>query len=225
MAWARLNLTEIDAALAELGAAPRVVLDAAGSDEPMTADALRRVGEGYRYIDALLAERTEIFRYGASGAILEINHRVLCGVTPERRRQFADHVAETERRFYDRPDAGVGMLFGWLQRHRTEAPLALAAGVFVQVVSRPQLYVEGNGRSAVLLASYVLARAGLPPLVITAPHYPAYRDLAERCSVVDRTRLTSAFALSGATARAATFLKEAADRRFLRAPEARTGTD
>ena len=71
MAWSRLNLAEIDAALADLGAAPRALLDAAGSEEPMTADALRRLGDGYRYVDALLADRVEIFRYGASGAILE----------------------------------------------------------------------------------------------------------------------------------------------------------
>lgn len=215
MAWARLNLPRIDAALAELGATPRVSLDAAGSDEPMTADALRRIGEGYRYVDALLAERTEIFRYGASGSVLEVNHRVLCGVTPERRRQFADHIAETGRRFYDRPNAGIASLFAWLQRNRTHAPLAVAAGVFVQVVSQPQLFIEGNGRSAVLLASYVLARAGLPPLVVTAAHYAGYRELAERCSAIDRTRLASAFALSAATARTTAFLKETADPRFL----------
>lgn len=219
MAWARLNLPEIDAALADLGAAPRAALDAEGCAEPMTADALRRLGEGYRYVDALLAERIEIFRYGASGAILEVNHRVLCGVTPERRREFADHIAETERWFYDRPDAGIGALFAWLQRHRTEPPAALAAGVFAQVLSRPQLFIEGNGRSACLLASYLLARAGLPPLVVTAAHYPAYRVLAERCSAVDRTGLTAAFALSGTVTRTAAFIKEAADPRFLRAPE------
>ena len=219
MAWDRLDLTEIDAVLAELGAAPRVVLDAACSDEPMTADALRRIGEGYRYVDTLLAARTEIFRYGASGAILEVNHRVLCGVTPERRRQYADHIAETERRFYDDPDTGVAALFAWLQRRRTQPPFTLAAGLFVRVVSQPQLFIEGNGRTAVLLASYVLARAGLPPLVVTADRYPAYRGLAERCSAIDHTRLTSAFALADATASVTAFLKQAADPRFLRSPE------
>jgi len=215
MAWDRLNLPEIDAALAELAAAPRAVLDVAGSDEPMTTDGLRRLGEGYRYVDALLAERNETFRYGASAAILEVNHRVLCGVTPERRREFADHIAETERWFYDRPGAGIAALFAWLQRHRTRPPLALAAGVFVQTVSRPQLFIEGNGRSACLLASYVLARAGLPPLVVTAEHYPAYRVLAERCSVLDHTSLTSAFALSGAVSRVSGFLAQCSDPRFL----------
>jgi hypothetical protein len=215
MAWARLNLHEIDAALAAVGAAPSVRLDAAGSDEPMTADALRRLGEGYRHVDALLAERTEVFRYGATAAILEINHRVLCGVTPERRRQYAEHIAATERWFYDRPGAGIGALLDWLQRHRTDPPATLAAGLFVQVVSHPQLFIEGNGRTAVLLASYVLARAGRPPLVITPPDFPAYRALAERGSAVHRTGLTSAFALAGATSSVTALIARAADPRFL----------
>lgn len=219
MAWVRLNLPEIDAALAELAVSPRLLSDPLSSDEPLDGDVVRRLGEGYRYIDALIGAQTEIFRYGASGAILEVNHRVLCGVTPERRVQFADHIAETERWFYDRPNAGVGALFGWLQRHRGQPPVTLAAGVFVRVVSHPQLFIEGNGRSGVLLASYVLARAGLPPFVVTAPHVAAYREVTERCSAIERPRLTSAFAMTTATGRMASLLRDAADPRFQLAPE------
>lgn len=222
MAWARLNLCEIDATLADLGASPRSAVDGHTREEPMTADSLRRLGEGFRYVDDLLAERAEIFRYGATGSILEINHRVLCGTTPERRLQYADHIAETQRWFYDRPGAGIGALFSWLQRHRTEPPCTLAAGVFVQVLSRPQLFVEGNGRSASLLASYLLARAGLPPLVVTAGDYPAYAALVDRCQAIERASLTSAFAVSGATAAVASFIRQAADRRFLLATESVT---
>lgn len=219
MAWARLNLAEIDAALAGLGSAPRAVIDASGSDEPMTADALRRIGEGFRFVDSLLADRFEIFRYGASAALLELNHRVLCGVTPERRRQFAGHIAATERWFYDRPEAGVGAFFGWIERNRDQPPVALAAGAFVQVVSHPQLFIEGNSRTAALLASYILARAGLPPFVMTAARYPAYRDAVERCSAVERGRLTSAFAISAAASQVAAVIATAADPRFLAAAE------
>ena len=55
--------------------------------------------------------------------------------------------------------------------------------------------------------------------MVTTAHYPAYRALAERCSAVDRGGLTGAFAVGGAVTRATAFLKEAADRRFLRMPE------
>jgi hypothetical protein len=220
MAWDRLNLPEIDAALADLGAAPRAQIDADETGEPLVGDALRRLGEGYRYVDSLLGDRLEIFRYGQTGHILEINHRVLCGTTPERRVQYADHIAETDRWFYDRPGAGIAALFSWLQRHRTQPPLSLAAGIFVQVLSHPQLFIEGNARSATLLASYVLARAGLPPLVVTSEDFPRYRDLTDRCLALDRTGLTGAFSASVATSRAAAFLQSAVDRRFLRTEEA-----
>jgi hypothetical protein len=215
VAWDRLNLPEIEAALAALGAAPREAIDPSHNDERLTPDSLRRLGEGYRYVDELLAAQVEIFRYGQSRHILELNHRVLCGTNPERRRQFADHITETEHWFYDRPGEGIAAFSDWQQRHKMRPPLMLAAGIFVQTISRPQLFIEGNQRTATLLASYVLARAGLPPMVATAEVYPRYRALAERCVAMDRAGLAAAFTTTTATARVADFLRETADQRFL----------
>lgn len=214
MTWARLNIAAIDATLAAIASSPRELIDAARSDEPLTADALRRLGEGYRYVDELLASRTEIFQYGQTRHILEINHRVLCGTTPERRLQFADHIAETERWFYERPGAGISGLFGWLQRHRSQAPLQLAAGVFVQVLSYPQLFIEGNSRSATLLASYLLARSGLPPLVVTPEFFPRYSQQVDRCEAFDRNGFASVVG-RGPTGAVAGLFKDTADDEFL----------
>jgi len=214
LTWARLNIAAIDATLAAIASSPRELIDAARSDEPLTADALRRLGEGYRYVDELLASRTEIFQYGQTRHILEINHRVLCGTTPERRLQFADHIAETERWFYERPGAGISGLFGWLQRHRSQAPLQLAAGVFVQVLSYPQLFIEGNSRSATLLASYLLARSGLPPLVVTPEFFPRYSQQVDRCEAFDRNGFASVVG-RGPTSAVAGLFKDAADAEFL----------
>jgi hypothetical protein len=219
MPWDRLNLAEIDATLAAVAAAPRDAIDPTHTDECVTPDALRRLGEGYRYVDELLAGRIELFQYGQSRHMLELNHRVLCGTTPERRRQFADHIAETERWFYDRP-GGIAGFSDWLQRNRTRPPRPLAAGVFVQVISTPQLFIEGNGRTATLLASYVLARAHLPPMVATVETFPRYHELTERCSAIDRDGLGSAFVTATAITRVAEFLQDTAERRFLRESQA-----
>src|SRR5688500_2306722 len=101
MHWARLDLAAIAAAL---DAAREAKLRAGLDPTPeAAADVSRRVLEGYRYIDELLAERVELFAYGGSARILELNLRVLCGVTPERRVAFADHVEATRAWFYDRP--------------------------------------------------------------------------------------------------------------------------
>jgi len=216
MRWGRLNIPEIEAALERLGVASRDDLDPSRSEEALTPDTLRRLAEGYRYVDRLLEDRTEIFRYGQTHHILELNHRVLCGVTPERRKQFAAHITETERWFYDRPRAGIGAFFEWLQRNRTKPPRVIAAGIFVQVISTPQLFIEGNRRAATLLASYVLARSGLPPLVATAEVYLRYRQETERCNAIDRDRIASTFTTAMATVRVAEFLQETVEPRFLR---------
>ena len=163
----------------------------------------------------MLAERRDIFRYGDTHPILELNHRVLCGVTPERRNEYRDHIAETEAWFYDRPGAGIGALIDWYQRNRTSQANALAAGVLVQTVSLPQLFIEGNRRTGTLLASYVLARGGLPPLVVNETSWPRYAELVDRCATIDRGGLVGAVAISRITHQVATFIAEVSDPRFL----------
>jgi hypothetical protein len=43
-----------------------------------------------------------------------------------------------------------------------------AAGVYVRTLSEPELFIEGNHRSGALVMSYILAREGYPPFVLTA---------------------------------------------------------
>lgn len=219
MDWKRLNLAEIERALAELSAEA----DARGSwhelrEEPLTSDAIRRMMEGYRYIDALLAERVELFAYGNSERILELNHRVLCGVSPERRVQFADHIAETARHFYEPP--GVGALVDCHNRARTGAPEHLAAMLFAQTLSTPQLFIEGNSRSATLIASYCLASRGRPPLVVTTPLLPNYNALVERCAGLDRDGITGMLGFGLCRRKVEHFLRESLESRFLLATAA-----
>jgi hypothetical protein len=218
--WARINLSEVERVLGGVSEAlGGGLVGAANGEEPITPDVLRRLLEGYRYVDELLAGRTDIFAYGQSSHILELNHRVLCGISPERRRHYADHLAETERRFYDDREGGIGELHDWYERNRNRPARHLAAGLFVQAVSTPQLFIEGNRRTAVLVASYVLARGGLPPLAVRAEEYPRFDAMSERVLAIDRTGFASGIALTLATHRVADFLLEAGDARLLRAPE------
>ena len=216
MAWARLNLDAIDAAIAGVA-----VLGPAPDEEPRSPDTLRRLGLGYRYVDDLLAERVDLFAYGNSPLLLELNHRVLCGVTPERRQQYARHIAETERRFYD-VGHGIGDVVDWYRRNQSRRPAMLAAGMFVEIVSTPQLFIEGNQRTGTLVAAYLLARAGRPPMVVTAASEARYRTLADRAAAISRTGLTGGLHAHGAASRLADLIEDCADSRFLRAPEPAT---
>ena len=94
-------------------------------------------------------------------------------------------------------DGGIGELHEWAKRNRNRSRArTLAAGVFVVAVSTPQLFIEGNRRTATLLASYVLARAGVPPLVVTPNDYPQFDEISERALAIDRGGFASGFALT-----------------------------
>jgi hypothetical protein len=198
-------------------AAIAAALPGSGSD-----DVPRRLLEGYRYVDELLAGRVDIFAWGESRHILELNHRVLCGVSPERRQQHADHLAETERRFYDDPAGGMASLHEWHERNRGRGGRPLAAGAFVQAVSTPQLFIEGNRRTALMIASYLLARSGLPPMVVPQPALPRFQALSERVLAIDRDGLAGGIALTLAARRVGDFIAETADPRYLRAEASAT---
>ena len=216
MAWNRLDLIEIEAVLQAVGAG--LASCPPGSGELIRLDVLRRLLEGYRYVDALLDERIDIFAYGQSRHLLELNHRVLCGISPERRTQFAAHVAETERRFYEAPEGGIAQLHEWAKRNRSKPATIVAAGVFVHAVSTPQLFIEGNRRTATLLASYILARSGLPPLVVSPQAYRRFDEISERALAIDRRGFASGIVLTLAVHRTADFLLDVADPGFLREP-------
>jgi hypothetical protein len=213
--WLRLDLDEIARSIQlTAGLADAGVLGSTSADEPMTPETLANVFEGFRFIDTLLASRTEIFRYGRSGVLLELNHIVLCGTDPERRAQYARHLAETERAFYEERE-GIGAFHDWFQRHAAQPPRALAAGVFAYLLSAPQLFIEGNSRTAALLAGYLLARGGLPPLVVTPRWLGRYREAVGRCSAIRREAFAGGLAVTRAAHQVEAFLAESADPRFL----------
>ena len=220
MEWRRLNLARIEATLCALR--DQTVAEETWKrlrEEPLTEDAIRRLCEGYREVDALLAARVDLFSYGESGRLLELNHIVLCGRTPERRRQYAAHIEATGRRFYEDPLGGVAALMERYGRWRRHAPEVLAAELYAQVVSAPQLFLEGNSRTAALLASYCLARAGLPPLVVTTGALREYHALVERCAALERDGITGMLGFGFLARKLAHFLRETADPAFLLSPE------
>ncbi len=226
MDWRRLNLRKIQSNLDSLR--EQSVTDETWArlrEEPLTEDSTRRLFEGYREVDELLAARVDLFAYGESARILELNHIVLCGRTPERRRQYAAHLEATEQRFYDNGWSGVAALMERYGRSRGQAPEMLAADIYTQVVSTPQLFLEGNSRTAGLLASYCLARMGRPPLVVTTRSLHEYHALVERCAALKRDGITGMLRFGMMTRRFAHFLREETSPVFLVPTEPATAAE
>lgn len=211
-----LNLPEIERALLRLmKVSTRPSADGFADREPFSEDVIRRIMAGYTYVNALLRDRIDLFNYGNSDRWLELNHLVLCGTTPERREQFRIHIEETERRFYDDSVGGIGERIDWLLRHRASTPEALAAGIFLLVTSSPQLYIEGNRRTATLIASYALVRHGLPPLVVTERNHQAFFEIADSCKRIDRTHWDNALTIRREIGLFENFLRATGDPLYL----------
>lgn len=130
--------------------------------------------DGYAYVNRLLINGTEIMKLGEFHHLLELNHLVLCGSSSERRAEFRNHIERTEAHFYDREAGDIGGLVDWYQRHTSKPVRKLAAGVYVRVLSRPQLFIEGNHRTGALIMSYLLGLQGKPPFVLTPENAEAY---------------------------------------------------
>ncbi len=129
---------------------------------------------GYALIDDYVARGVDLFSLPQVDLMLEVNATVLCGPDPLRRAEFAEHLAATEKRFFDNEEGGAKDLFNWYDEHRKESAWKRAAGVYVRLLSKPQLFIEGNHRSGSLIVSYLLLRDGLPPFVLTVDNAACY---------------------------------------------------
>ena len=173
----RLNLSAIDTSLRAVQADfERINLTLSTPRDPMTDMVRRNMMAGYRMVDDALASGLDPFEVGHSQWLLELNTCVLCGQEVERRREFSTHIASTEQHFYEQEGAGIGGLMEWLAHHRDENVWFRAAGIYVYILSRPQLFIEGNHRTGSLIMSYILAREGQPPFVLSVDNAKAYFD-------------------------------------------------
>jgi hypothetical protein len=173
---------------------------------------------GYALVDDLLVAAVDVFAMGNLKHLLELNTTVLCGTDGAQREQYARHIEATERRFYDERGGGIQDLVEWWARtrHRPRAAWHRAAGAYVRVLSKPQLFIEGNHRTGALLMSYILMRAGHPPFVLSPHNAAAYFAPS---TVIRDTRKRSAAMLLRApavTRRLARLLEESSDTRYLR---------
>jgi hypothetical protein len=183
--------------------------------DPLTDEVLDNLLTGYRFVDQLVGEGRDLFAIGNSHLLLELNVRVLCGTEERRRAAFARHIAETRRRFYDQAGGGVRDLVEWLERHAHEDPWQRAAGAYIRLLGRPQLYPEGNHRTGALVMSYILAGERYPPFVLTVHNAKAYFEPSNLIRNLPKQSLRMSLRLPRLKTRFAAFLKHQAQTRYL----------
>jgi hypothetical protein len=214
MPAARFDIAEIQRSLEQT----RFMFEGASatSDDscgPMTSEAIANMVEGYRFVDQLLARGENPLAMGNSKLLLEINTLVLCGSGSGDRASFSLHIEQTARKFYDDEQGGIGSLMEWFGLHKHDNIWRRIAGLYIQVTSRPQLFIEGNHRSAILIASYILGQEGYPPFVLTPANAKALLDQSPSVSDLNKHGFSALIQIPRLCGQLATIFREGLEQR------------
>jgi hypothetical protein len=180
--------------------------------DPFSNVVLENVLAAYALVDDYVARGIDLFELQHLDLMLEINATVLCGNDPARRVEFAEHLAATERRFFNNEEGGIKDLLDWYGKHRDESAWKRAAGVYVRILSQPQLFIEGNHRSGSLIVSYLLVREGLSPFVLTVDNAEAFFNPSSVIRNSAKYGVKALFELPKIKKKYAAFLEEEARR-------------
>ena len=86
---------------------------------------------------------------------------------------------------------------------------------YVRMLSKPQLFIEGNHRTGALVMSSILLRDGQPPFVLSVENAAAYFEPSAVIRDIHKHSPGSLFRAPGIRRRLAALLREHADSRYL----------
>jgi hypothetical protein len=212
-----LCLAAVEASLRGAQAAfPGLNASLSAHRDPLDDRVVENMLAGYAYVDELVGSGTDVFALGNVRHLLELNTLVLCGASEARRAAHAGHLAANERRFYEERAAGVQDVVEWYARNAGDSPWDRAAGVYVRMLSTPQLFIEGNHRTGALVMSYVLLGDGLPPFVLSAANAAAYFEPSAAIRHIHKNSPAALFRVPGVRRRLTALLQAHADPRCVR---------
>jgi hypothetical protein len=212
----RLNLKAIEDSLRDVQREfPKINALLRSRRDALTDEVLDNLLAGYRFVDTALAGAADFLTPKHVANLLELNHIVLCGLNPQVRQEHHQHIEATAQRFYGHEDYNIADLLRWYDIHHSESSWKRAAGVYVRILSQPQLYIEGNHRTGALIMSYILARDGQAPFVLTVENARAYFDPSTLVKETKKTSTTLLTKLPRMKKRFAHFLHTQANRHYL----------
>ena len=185
--------------------------------ESLDRFAVGNMMSGYAFIDELIDGKVDLFAFGQLRLFLELNALVLCGRDDQVRSDCAQHLAATDKYFFDNVDGGIRDVVEWYALHSNDSAWIRAAGVYIRILSEPELFIEGNHRTGALVMSYILARDGHPPFVLTTGRAKDFFDWSTLFGAKRKSGLLLRWRMPSLTRNFAEFLIAQADPRFLSA--------
>jgi hypothetical protein len=195
---------------------PKINAQLRSRRDSMTDAVLDNMMSGYAFVDRAIADDTDLLNPQYVAGLLELNHIVLCGREADSRQEHHKHIQATAQRFYTQDEFNINDILRWHRDHAYESPWKRAAGVYVRILSQPQLYIEGNHRTGALLMSFILGRDGKAPFVLTVENALAYFDPSSLVKETKKTPTTLLMKLPRMKKRFASFLEAQADGQYLK---------
>lgn len=171
----------------------------------------------YEFLDVVVHDGVDLFSEEGLEALLRLNHLVLLGQDYDSR-AFSRHISATRERFFPNFEQYVKPIHRWYRKHETENPYKVASQVYIGVLSRPQLYQEGNHRTGSLIASGILLQGGCPPFVLTRQNAIAYFNPSSEIKFTDKRTIRGKLRLPKYRRRFREFLQDNVSQKFVRRP-------
>ena len=157
--------------------------------DPLSYEVVNHMVDGYRALNDYFVAGLNPFELGQSSSMLELNQIVLCGYNEQMILSLREQLRQNGKTGTDEPllavdsmddrymrascgyfysdDGCLREMMEWFDINHNKSVWFQAAGLLGQILSHPQLFVEGNHRTATLLMSYLLVSQGKPPCVLT----------------------------------------------------------
>jgi hypothetical protein len=131
-----------------------------------------RLMDAYKYLDKLLGKGVEPFSEAGISEILELNNIVHYGFDSKLRLEYNKAIQANSHKFAEH----ITPIEKWYRKHMKGEPhpLKVAAEVYVAVLGFPQLFIEGNHRTANLISNWISMYYGRPPFVLSEENALAY---------------------------------------------------
>ncbi len=211
-----INLVAIESALRELQKVfPEINQSLFDRRDPLDNDVVSNMLDGYAMVERLVRDDIDIFAMGQLHYWLELNAIVLCGIDASVRTHYHRLIEATEARFYEQPDGGIRDIMDWYALKEDKSVWRRAAGVYIGILSDPQLFIEGNHRTGALIMSYLLAREGYAPFVLTDDNAREYFNPSSVFKKSKKHTLVMRFKMPGLTRAFADYLEHQANNAFL----------
>jgi hypothetical protein len=211
-----INLPAIEHALRHLQRAfPQINKKLSDRRDPLDDEVLGNMLEGYATVERLLCNGVDIFKMGQLHHWLELNAIVLCGSDAVVRSGHHRLIEASEARFYEQPGGGISDIMEWYALNINKSVWRRTAGVYIRMLSDPQLFIEGNHRTGALIMSYLLTREGCAPFVLTDKNAREFFNPSSAFKKTKKRSVKMRIKMPGLASAFADYLKHQANKSFL----------